>query len=197
MKKIALSSLASVVLSLSAHAQFVDLISLGTSGIGAADLIGASLTQDATGVTVNGSVAQNDNFYNSSNFSPQNWSTSQGLWIKSSVTTAAIPALSFTMNLFDSSFAIIGSYQGNTATSTSADGFTYFGQLTAVGTPTLTGITGLQINFDTGTNSGAGTANPNMQMLAVSTIPEPSTYALMALGGLVFFFIARRRKAQV
>jgi hypothetical protein len=30
-----------------------------------------------------------------------------------------------------------------------------------------------------------------------SVVPEPSTYALMALGGLVLFFIARRRKAQV
>jgi hypothetical protein len=30
-----------------------------------------------------------------------------------------------------------------------------------------------------------------------TTVPEPSTYALMALGGLALFFIARRRKAQV
>ncbi len=30
----------------------------------------------------------------------------------------------------------------------------------------------------------------------VLLVPEPSTYALMALGGLVLFFIARRRKAQ-
>jgi hypothetical protein len=33
--------------------------------------------------------------------------------------------------------------------------------------------------------------------LSFSVVPEPSTYALMALGGLVLFFIARRRKAQV
>jgi hypothetical protein len=32
---------------------------------------------------------------------------------------------------------------------------------------------------------------------SLAIIPEPSTYALMALGGLVLFFIARRRKAQV
>jgi hypothetical protein len=31
----------------------------------------------------------------------------------------------------------------------------------------------------------------------LNLVPEPSTYALMALGGLVLFFIARRRKAQV
>jgi hypothetical protein len=33
-------------------------------------------------------------------------------------------------------------------------------------------------------------------MNSLAAIPEPSTYALMALGGLVLFFIARRRKAQ-
>ncbi len=31
----------------------------------------------------------------------------------------------------------------------------------------------------------------------LNLVPEPSTYALMAIGGLVLFFIARRRKAQV
>lgn len=31
---------------------------------------------------------------------------------------------------------------------------------------------------------------------SLAAVPEPSTYALMALGGLVLFFIARRRKAQ-
>ena len=30
----------------------------------------------------------------------------------------------------------------------------------------------------------------------VSVVPEPSTYALMALGGLVLFFMVRRRKVQ-
>jgi hypothetical protein len=30
----------------------------------------------------------------------------------------------------------------------------------------------------------------------LNVIPEPSTYALIALGGLVLFYIARRRKAQ-
>lgn len=32
--------------------------------------------------------------------------------------------------------------------------------------------------------------------VSFSVVPEPSTYALMALGGLALFFIARRRKAQ-
>jgi hypothetical protein len=49
----------------------------------------------------------------------------------------------------------------------------------------LTGFTGGSYNF----NSGA-------PIMSLQVVPEPSTYALMALGGLVLFFIARRRKAQ-
>jgi hypothetical protein len=41
-----------------------------------------------------------------------------------------------------------------------------------------------------------GSANLSFTAQSLSIIPEPSTYALMALGGLVLFFIARRRKAQ-
>jgi hypothetical protein len=40
-----------------------------------------------------------------------------------------------------------------------------------------------------GNTISAGDAN-------LTLVPEPSTYALMALGGLVLFFIVRRRKAQ-
>jgi hypothetical protein len=39
--------------------------------------------------------------------------------------------------------------------------------------------------------------NTGGPLVTGSVVPEPSTYALIALGGLVFFFIARRRKAQV
>jgi hypothetical protein len=46
------------------------------------------------------------------------------------------------------------------------------------------------------TSGGTGEAM-NISFNNLNAIPEPSTYALMALGGLVLFFIARRRKAQV
>jgi hypothetical protein len=46
-------------------------------------------------------------------------------------------------------------------------------------------------------SGGSGNSvNATFTQLSVSVIPEPSTYALMALGGLVLFYIARRRKAQ-
>jgi hypothetical protein len=185
---------------LTSNAQFIDLISFGTSGLGTADLLGSSFSQSANAVTVSGPVTAGDNFYGQNPFSSVNWTSSQGLWIKSSVTTASVPALSFTLLTLDSGGNTLGQYQGDTATFVSDGGFSYFGAtstgLTPVGTPILSGIANLQFTFDSGTSTGAGTANPNMQMLAVSTIPEPSTYALMALGGLVLFYIARRRKAQ-
>ena len=43
---------------------------------------------------------------------------------------------------------------------------------------------------------GAGSASANIQLSNLTAVPEPSTYALMALGGLVLFFMVRRRKVQ-
>jgi hypothetical protein len=40
------------------------------------------------------------------------------------------------------------------------------------------------------------TAASNDSNLSLNTVPEPSTYALMALGGLALFFMVRRRKVQ-
>jgi len=59
---------------------------------------------------------------------------------------------------------------------------------TGVFNPTVTGVSFVA--------SGAGTASANIQLTNLTAVPEPSTYALMALGCLVLFFIARRRKAQ-
>ncbi|MBU6182265.1 MAG: PEP-CTERM sorting domain-containing protein [Verrucomicrobia bacterium] len=48
--------------------------------------------------------------------------------------------------------------------------------------------------FDGGSGGTGGLTGA--QLVSLQAVPEPSTYALMALGGLVLFFIARRRKAQ-
>jgi hypothetical protein len=191
MKKITLAIIASCVLAVSANAQYIDLINLGSTGIGALTTQGSSWSQTTTATLTSGAVGGGDNFYNTDLFASQNWSTSQGLWIKSSVTTSANPAMAFTLQLFDSQFAEIAKYQGDTSSSVSDSGFSYL-NLTAVGTPTLTGIRALQFTFDV----ASGTTAPIMSLQSIATVPEPSTYALMALGGLALFFIARRRKAQ-
>jgi hypothetical protein len=95
----------------------------------------------------------------------------------------------FDLQFFDSSFAAIGTYQGTTTAATSAS------------TPT-----NLALNLTTSAFSNAsvgaiqltlnGAGDSISYTLHSVSVPEPSTYALMALGGLVLFFIARRRKAQ-
>jgi hypothetical protein len=69
------------------------------------------------------------------------------------------------------------------------------------GTATFTTSGGFQSNSVINWNildGGAGSTGglTGAQLVSLQAVPEPSTYALMALGGLVLFFIARRRKVQ-
>jgi hypothetical protein len=59
--------------------------------------------------------------------------------------------------------------------------------------PALTAIT-----FTGSTQALVGSiSNPStVGATSITLVPEPSTYALMALGGLVLFFVVRRRKVQ-
>ncbi|MFM8365746.1 MAG: PEP-CTERM sorting domain-containing protein, partial [Verrucomicrobiota bacterium] len=59
--------------------------------------------------------------------------------------------------------------------------------------PSLTAIT-----FSTNTQALVGSINAptSAGATSITLVPEPSTYALMALGGLVLFFMVRRRKVQ-
>lgn len=63
-----------------------------------------------------------------------------------------------------------------------------FATQTGLFDPTVT-----QVSF---VASGAGTASANIQLTNLTAVPEPSTYALVALGGLALFFVIRRRKAK-
>jgi hypothetical protein len=50
-------------------------------------------------------------------------------------------------------------------------------------------------NIADGGNGGSGSLS-GASFVSLQAVPEPSTYALMALGGLVLFFMVRRRKVQ-
>lgn len=52
------------------------------------------------------------------------------------------------------------------------------------------------VNNLTGFTGGSYSFNSGSPEIGLQVVPEPSSYALMALGGLVLFFIARRRKVQ-
>jgi hypothetical protein len=181
-----------IAVSTIANAQFVDLLTFGTSSalpnIGALDAASSNppFSQDANGVNFSGSFSEGATFYNASSFGPQNLS---GVFhIKASSVSTTTPAVPFTFSLFDSGFALIQSFDGVTSGGTLDGGFLYFPITTLPAS--VTGAEYLQFTF-----GGAATASSGS--LYALSVPEPSTYALMALGGLALFFIARRRKAQV
>jgi PEP-CTERM motif len=78
--------------------------------------------------------------------------------------------------------------------------WTEFGSVNTVAKNFSAGTTPSGFNFSNITgwnmNSSSASGSINVTLSSLSVVPEPSTYALMALGGLALFFIARRRKAQ-
>lgn len=201
MKKTLLTLTASFSLLISSHAAVsftgTDLISLGSNGIGALDgQSSTSFVQSSSAISFNATAALGDTFYNASNFGPVNWTSANGFYIRSTITTN--PNLPFAVDFYDTNANVVASYTGTTNTFTTGtnqgDSLSYsYLNLTPSGSVSLSNISMLQFTF----NGGATT---NMVLHAISTtapVPEPSTYALMAIGGLVVLFAARRRKAQV
>ena len=93
--------------------------------------------------------------------------------------------------LAPTSFESIATYSGSTAGATTSSVTTQL-TLTTGASFTNQSVGGVNITLN-----GAGGQTVSYQFQSLEVVPEPSTYALMAIGGLVLFFIARRRKAQV
>ena len=98
---------------------------------------------------------------------------------------------SFTLQLLaPTTFNEIATYSGSTAGATSASVSTQL-SLTTGATFSSQTIGGVNITFN-----GAGGQAVSYQFQNLEVVPEPSTYALMAIGGLMLLLVARRRKAQ-
>jgi len=195
MKKVTTASvLGLIALGSFSHAQFIDLVSLGspTFTIDTGNASGL-YSQSGTGVTYSPSVALGDTLPGT--FSALDWSSSPDLstsaYLKISF-SGANPNLPVSLELFDSTLTSSIKYQGTTDPTATGSAAPYFKfTLTSGSIPSgfLSSVGGAQITWD-----GDGTVNATLQ--AIATVPEPSTYALLALGGMALGgYVIRRRRA--
>jgi hypothetical protein len=197
MKKILLTLSLVSFLTLTTHASFigVDFISLGSSGIGAIDPNSATgFVQTSNATAFNATAVLGNTFYNANDFGPADWTSANGLYIRSTITTN--PNLPFTFKLFNTSFLEVAEYSGTTnsfTTGTSqSDSATYsYLNLTPVGSPNLSDVGYLQFIFN-----GDAVTSISFQAVSTTAVPEPSTYALLAIAAVGFFLSIRRRKVQ-
>jgi hypothetical protein len=189
------SILALAVISLSLASslgQVTDLVSLGsptfTVDPGATT---ATYSQTSSGLVFNGAYALGDTLGGS--FTPQDWSLYAGPTFQFGIVmslTGTNPDLPFSVQLYDDTFAVINTYSGFTT----GAGTSTFQPLTLAvpGTGILSSVAGVQFTWD-----GGGTVNVTAEKVAAQVIPEPSTYALLALGASALggYAIRRRRRA--
>ena len=156
-------------------------------------------SQSASGLTSNLTVAAGDTWYGSFN-SPIDWSSygytgtpgnynNNTLGLVMSVTSQAAP-LFFTVSVLDSGFNIVQAYSGNTTGLTSTPSFV---ALQAVAGSSASGspadVQSIVFGWD-----GAGAINTTLSSIQ-STIPEPSSASLLALGVAGLVALRARRKS--
>ena len=156
-------------------------------------------TQSASGLTSNLTIAAGDTWYGSFN-APIDWSSygytgtpgnynNNTLGLVMSVTSQAAP-LFFTVSVLDSGFNIVQAYSGNTTGLTSTPSFV---ALQAVAGSSASGspadVQSIVFGWD-----GAGAINTTLTSIQ-STIPEPSSASLLALGVAGLVALRARRKS--
>jgi hypothetical protein len=199
MKKLTLSLATILVSAALSHAQYSDLVSLGSNSW-TIDTSGSSsiFSQSSTSVSFNTAVTSGEAVQGALVTTPVNWSafnagngtqgSSTDFAVNMSFTGGSNPNMGFNVQVWNADFSDNMYFAGNTATATSTAAYiplTFDSGNTAI----LANPGNIIISWNDG-------GTPSVTMNSLAAVPEPSTYALMALGGLVLFFIARRRKAQ-
>ena len=195
------SGILAIMLTLSlAQAQgYIDLADFG-SGSYTVDpgSTTATYTQGALGLLFSPSVALGDTLVGVWNSGPLNWTSyadlANTIYLKV-VFTGANPSSPMVLDIYNNGGALSLQYQGTSIPAgvvvganylpfTLNSGYTSF-QIAAV----LSDVVASQITW-----GGSGTAGVRVD--GVSTIPEPSTYALLGLAGLALAgYTVRRRRA--
>ncbi len=193
MKKTILSCVIAIAVStFTAQAQFIDLISWGSSDVTVeGSVTTATYSQSAGGITYSPSVALGDTLGAVFN-SVQNWTVweaplSSEIFV-SMTFTGANPNLPFNLIVFNSDFSLSNQYSGTTVATPDAPYF-QLGLISAFDPSVLSNVGGAQFTWD-------GGATVNATTLTIATVPEPSTYALLALGALALGGYASRRRSR-
>jgi hypothetical protein len=176
------------------HAQVTDLLSFGSGSfsIDGGSTMG-SLNQNASGITMTAAPVFGETWYNSS-LTPlvsdwTFWSSNPNFFGVRMSLTNANPNIAFSVLLQDSGGNDIATYSGSTVGLTTTPSVVAL-SLASAGSLVFTNI-GF-VNFTWGGN--AGSVNTTVTEF-VGVVPEPSTYALLAISAAAFGgYVIRRRK---
>jgi hypothetical protein len=191
MKKQLTALLSVLLISQATYGSYLDLASFGTPGFTVDPLATTAGTQTSTGITFSPSVSLGDTIGGEFIGAPFNWSqytAATDFALKFSIISGANPNLPFSLSLVDGASNILN-FTGFTS-DLNADGYIPLTLNSSdPGTvAVLLGVTAGQFTWD-----GGATVNVNVQ--GVAAVPEPSTYALLALAGVALGgYAARRRK---
>ena len=181
-----------------AQAQYTDLLSLsdppafGPLTGGAGFFSDGVATQGATGIVVNGAIA-NGQIILAPIATSQDWTgfaTPGNYFSIFMITASPNPNAGMSLEFLDSSDGQIDVWTGFSGDS-AVNGYVDFDTLGTPGTGDYSDVAKVIITW------GADDPSIDTTMTKIAVVPEPSTYALLALSGLAFggYIIRRRRRA--
>lgn len=104
--------------------------------------------------------------------------------------TGINPDLVFAVTLFDDSFNVVDVWDVSTVGITDTPGIAQFLAVTIPGTGNYSSIVGMQIDW-----GGSATINTKATEIVAVAVPEPATYALLAMGAVAMGgYMMRRRQ---